>query len=121
MTTDDELIEKMWMAFNHAPNPQMRAVLTVVREHDGRDAERPEMSFVDGYERQNAILQQELSIAAAINASLRADLAALRAENEALRDDCSRLASYNAEESAHLRTRAEKAEADLAALRAAQN
>ncbi len=38
MTTDDELIEKMWIAFNHAPNPQMRAVLAVVREHDGRDA-----------------------------------------------------------------------------------
>ena len=48
---------------------------------------------------------------------LRADLAALRAENEALRDDCSRLASYNAEESAHLRTRAEKAEADAERLR----
>lgn len=51
--------------------------------------------------------------------TLRAELAALWAENEALRDDCSRLASYNAEESAHLRTRAEKAEAERDALRAA--
>lgn len=40
MKSDDELIEKMWLAFRHAPNPQMRDVLAVVREHDGRDAER---------------------------------------------------------------------------------
>lgn len=45
--TDDELIEKMWLEWAEHATPKpfdlksaMRAVLAVVREHDGRDAER---------------------------------------------------------------------------------
>lgn len=45
MTTDDELIEAMLVAMYDDGRPgvvdSMRAVLAVVREHDGRDAERP--------------------------------------------------------------------------------
>jgi len=43
MTTDDELIERMWNADELArghPRSHMRAILAVVREYDGRDGER---------------------------------------------------------------------------------
>lgn len=41
--TDDELIEAMldtWETTNAGPLESMRAVLAIVREHDGLDAER---------------------------------------------------------------------------------
>ena len=42
MTTDDELIRRMWYAYSSTGDRDdpMPAILAVVREHDGRDAER---------------------------------------------------------------------------------